>query len=727
MYKGGKGLRFKIPSFLKLNDEKIYHGEILLRDYNTDEVVLNIARDIDTDTSFWCLNGESEIEVCISTINDTSFHLRPNTSYYFDLSEVLINGQPYPDNEETKKQYCFTTGWGVVFGEQTFNFTNENDDFIGVNEENKYYISKEALSVLSKTSLPRFNSVIKYVSEQEWNGSCWGMSAVMMLVNKGMFNADNSIGSYDIPKKSIISPTINIPGGSRDDINFFHIIQDWYQWDTISSEKDKMLEILNKAKSIDSIDDIFLMRYTEEGQETGHAVVVIGGKESVSTETELYIYDPNYTFPLTDKIVIQNDGVYRNNVKITKIQFFTSEEIRNFEINSQTKIRSKRYIDIKNRIQQLKPGAIYYLANGENSSNMVIILPPENYYEISSPDGILDYDVVNDDMFFAVKSDHAEKTIVSAEEGVKLINASGNYELTVSAEKMPYNMFDISGTANGDVICEYTDNGVEINLNHTADTVVTFYHDLETENYTVPAEYDHFVVGELKSKEAIFVDTNNDGIFDTDILGKTDDIHTHTFPGEWKSDGNSHWHECSCGEKSEISAHTAGEWIVNSAAGYRHRDCTVCGAVLETASLSGGAPSGSRPVTNPSAPTETTDTENTDKESDSDDPKDEEPEKPEPDEADEEGDVDADTDENDGDDDEEDGEDNEPEDDGYDDTFSKDDTDGNDAEESSPIVTPEEIARDENPGTGVPVNAAMIFGFLISGAAFTAFSKRRGR
>ena len=139
----------------------------------------------------------------------------------------------------------------------------------------------------------------------------------------------------------------------------------------------------------------------------------------------------------------------------------------------------------------------------------------------------------------------------------------------------------------------------------------------------------------------------------------------------------------------------------------------------------GGSPSGSRPVTNPSAPTETTNTENTDKGNDPDDPKDEEPEEPEPDEADEEGGVDADTDENDGYDDEEDGEDNEPEDDGYDDTFSKDDTDGNDAEESSPTVTPEAIARDENPGTGVPANAAMIFGFLISGAAAAALRKKK--
>ena len=137
----------------------------------------------------------------------------------------------------------------------------------------------------------------------------------------------------------------------------------------------------------------------------------------------------------------------------------------------------------------------------------------------------------------------------------------------------------------------------------------------------------------------------------------------------------------------------------------------------------GGNPSIGRPVTRPTASTGTTSTESTDNSTEPADPKDEDAEEPEPDETDEEGDVDADTDENDDEEDEDD-EDNEPEDDGYDDTFSKDDTDGNDAEEDSPIVTPEAIARDENPGTGVPVNAAMIFGFLMAGtAAYAAFGK----
>ncbi len=32
--------------------------------------------------------------------------------------------------------------------------------------------------------------------------------------------------------------------------------------------------------------------------------------------------------------------------------------------------------------------------------------------------------------------------------------------------------------------------------------------------------------------------------------------HTHTYGTEWKSDADTHWHECSCGEKADIAAHS---------------------------------------------------------------------------------------------------------------------------------------------------------------------------
>ena len=57
--------------------------------------------------------------------------------------------------------------------------------------------------------------------------------------------------------------------------------------------------------------------------------------------------------------------------------------------------------------------------------------------------------------------------------------------------------------------------------------------------------------------------------------------HKHIY-GDWQSNETSHWRECECGEKSEVSSHSFGAWITDKAAtatetGTRHRDCSVCG------------------------------------------------------------------------------------------------------------------------------------------------------
>ena len=45
--------------------------------------------------------------------------------------------------------------------------------------------------------------------------------------------------------------------------------------------------------------------------------------------------------------------------------------------------------------------------------------------------------------------------------------------------------------------------------------------------------------------------------------------HTHTYGTEWKSDADTHWHECSCGEKTDIAAHSYDN--------DQDAECNICG------------------------------------------------------------------------------------------------------------------------------------------------------
>ena len=69
----------------------------------------------------------------------------------------------------------------------------------------------------------------------------------------------------------------------------------------------------------------------------------------------------------------------------------------------------------------------------------------------------------------------------------------------------------------------------------------------------------------------------------------------HSFGTEWKSDADSHWHECICGKRNDEGSHTFGDWTITKEAtaaedGSRERECSVCGYVqTETISATGGA------------------------------------------------------------------------------------------------------------------------------------------
>ena len=89
-------------------------------------------------------------------------------------------------------------------------------------------------------------------------------------------------------------------------------------------------------------------------------------------------------------------------------------------------------------------------------------------------------------------------------------------------------------------------------------------------------------VGSIKDTAAHVYDDDADT--DCNVCGYVRSItppaHEHTY-GDWSKDGTSHWHECTCGDKADMAAHSF-RWIIDRAAtatqkGSKHEECTVCG------------------------------------------------------------------------------------------------------------------------------------------------------
>ena len=73
----------------------------------------------------------------------------------------------------------------------------------------------------------------------------------------------------------------------------------------------------------------------------------------------------------------------------------------------------------------------------------------------------------------------------------------------------------------------------------------------------------------------------------TETLDKLEPTHKHSFSAEWSRDGTTHWHECGCGEKSEVAAHTevpdpAVEATCTTLGKTEGSHCSVCGYVIVT-------------------------------------------------------------------------------------------------------------------------------------------------
>ena len=63
------------------------------------------------------------------------------------------------------------------------------------------------------------------------------------------------------------------------------------------------------------------------------------------------------------------------------------------------------------------------------------------------------------------------------------------------------------------------------------------------------------------------------------------DTHTHEYVSGWSYDDTNHWHECGCGAKTAVAAHSL-QWVLDYPAtteetGMKHRECSICGGCVD--------------------------------------------------------------------------------------------------------------------------------------------------
>ena len=217
----------------------------------------------------------------------------------------------------------------------------------------------------------------------------------------------------------------------------------------------------------------------------------------------------------------------------------------------------------------------------------------------------------------------AEATYIPCDISIKAVKLTlGNYAVGKKASDISVKIItpDVVDFSYGDTYCRYDEGGVALDGSYVlcylegetikrlgADELikegVEYFlevHIKSDEGYTFLGLKEENVTLDGTAGGAMFMQPNN-AVYSF-MLTPLGASHTHTYGTEWKSDAYKHWHECSCGAKSEEAAHTASDWITDTAAtattdGTKHKECTVCKRVLETGTIpatgSGGGGGGS--------------------------------------------------------------------------------------------------------------------------------------
>ena len=102
---------------------------------------------------------------------------------------------------------------------------------------------------------------------------------------------------------------------------------------------------------------------------------------------------------------------------------------------------------------------------------------------------------------------------------------------------------------------------------------------IESSRGDVSYDDSQVITGETGTYEVIYT-AQKEG-FENATATLVIQVHIHDFGTEWKFDEINHWHECKCGEKSEVADHSFGEWVTDQepteeAEGTKHRNCEIC-------------------------------------------------------------------------------------------------------------------------------------------------------
>lgn len=202
---------------------------------------------------------------------------------------ATITAKTHNGKKATCKVTVKTPASSLTLSKLTYNFSNS---YQGFGYSYGYYIPLSTYQIIYNDTMARYY----YNRDGYWGGSCFGMATTSIMMTKKSASILPKHFKSGATKPSQLSPTnynSNLGMNLRTFIEAMHVSQ--YDSEELQFEREHYNDLSALVSAVKGISSTGTgIQVSLYGPEGGHSVVGYQVKKISSTESRLYIYDPNF-------------------------------------------------------------------------------------------------------------------------------------------------------------------------------------------------------------------------------------------------------------------------------------------------------------------------------------------------------------------------------------------------------------------------------------------------
>ena len=443
----------------------------------------------------------------------------------------------------------------LTYGIDTYSFSNSGWDFFGfwdnIWSNKNYIISGEYYDALLRDTSSSERADILAEMEDDWGGSCFGMSCVLSLVKAGRLNTyffqDNAYELYDLKYPKDSKTIFNL-------INYYHLMQLTERTANVRGNYNHNVETANNRAIINALNTsaypvvVGLNIYYSKNNKLlgGHAVVAYG-YEDMGDQYKVSIWDPNdkstpnYLYISKNYSTSNFDHTYDSGSYTSYIKYALTVESRDYDYkNIQEILIARGYSSgsegnkkgdvAENNVLYLTTNYDSFRIQDSNGSEAIIVNGKKNSGDLAISDG----EYLNEMGFdlkleFQIEVDGDTRYIIYPEEEISVVTEEPleNYTTSLLSRDEKTGFYSrVSAEDTGTVYFDTT-GSIETSFEEsTHQEIVTAVNNSESSLYNVSVASDTTGLTVDPDVASTSIETAEDALV---TINASDDYNTMTF------------------------------------------------------------------------------------------------------------------------------------------------------------------------------------------------------